>query len=118
MQLGCLSTVASLSPRNFAVLVFDNGAYQITGGQPTPAAAAGTDLMAVARGCGLGSAAWAADEAEFERMLDHCLSADGPHVVGLKLDDAPPAAQTERDPAQIRDRFMRGLGAKRSALPG
>src|SRR3982751_4127174 len=35
MQLGCLSTVASLSPRNLAVLVFDNGAYQITGGQPT-----------------------------------------------------------------------------------
>jgi thiamine pyrophosphate-dependent acetolactate synthase large subunit-like protein len=118
MQLGCLSTVAGLAPRNLAVLVFDNGAYQITGGQPTPAAAAGADLMAVARGCGLGSAAWAADEAEFERMLDRFLSADGPHVVGLKLDDAPPAAQTERDPAQIRDRFMRGLGAKRSALPG
>ena len=118
MQLGCLSTVASLAPRNLAILVFDNGAYQITGGQPTPAAAAGTDLMAVARGCGLGAAAWAADEAEFERMLDNCLAADGPHVVGLKLDDRPPAAQTERDPAQIRDRFMRGLGAKRSALPG
>ena len=50
--------------------------------------------------------------------LDHCLAVDGPHVVGLKLDDRPPAGQTERDPAQIRDRFMRGLGAKRSALPG
>ena len=118
MQLGCLSTVAGLAPRNLAVLVFDNGAYQITGGQPTPAAAAGTDFMAVARGCGLPNAAWAADEAEFERMLDHCLAADGPHVVGLKLDNSPPAAQTERNPAQIRDRFMRGMGAERSALPG
>ena len=118
MQLGCLSTVAGLSPRNLAILVFDNGAYQITGGQPTPAAAAATDFMAVARGCGLHGASWAADEAEFERMLDHCLAADGPHVVGLKLDDQPPAGQTERDPAQIRDRFMRGMGAKRSLLPG
>jgi len=118
MQLGCLSTVAGLAPRNLAVLLFDNGAYQITGGQPTPAAAAGTDFMAVARGCGLQGAAWAADEGEFERMLDQCLAADGPHAIGLKLDDAPPAGQTERDPAQIRDRFMRGLGAKRSALPG
>ena len=56
MQLGCLSTVAALAPRNLAVLVFDNGAYQITGGQPTPAAASGADLMAVARGCGLAAA--------------------------------------------------------------
>ena len=115
MQLGSLSTVAALAPRNLAVVVFDNGAYQITGGQPTPAAASGTDFMAVARGCGIPGAAWAADEAEFERMLDRCLSNDGPHMVGVKLDDAPPAGQTERDPAQIRDRFMRGLGAKRSA---
>ena len=118
MQLGCLATVAALAPRNLAILVLDNGAYQITGGQPTPAAAAGTDFMAVARGCGLSAATWAADEAEFERALDRCLATDGPHVVGAKLDDQPPAGQTERDPVQIRDRFMRGLGAKRSALPG
>jgi thiamine pyrophosphate-dependent acetolactate synthase large subunit-like protein len=118
MQLGCLATVASLAPHNLSVLVFDNGAYQITGGQPTPAVASGTDFMAVARGCGLHGAAWASDETEFERMVDHCLAADGPHVIGLKLDDQPPAGHTERDPAQIRDRFMRGLGAKRSALPG
>lgn len=118
MQLGCLCTVAALSPPNLSVLVFDNGAYQITGGQRTPAAAAGADLMAVARGCGLPHAAWAADEADFERALDHCLAAAGPHVVGLKLDDQPPTGQTERDPPQIRDRFMRGLGAKRSLLAG
>lgn len=118
MQLGCLATVASLAPSNLTVLVFDNGAYQITGGQPTPAAAAGTDFMAVARGCGILGAAWAAEEVDFERMIDQCLTVDGPHMIGLRLDDQPPAAQTERDPAQIRDRFMHGLGSKRSALSG
>lgn len=117
MQLGCLATVASLAPANLAILLFDNGVYQITGGQPTPAAA-GTDFVAVARGCGLAGADWAADEADFERLVQHCLGADGPHFIGLKLDDQPPAAQTERDPAQLRDRFMRGMGAKKSALPG
>ena len=118
MQLGCLATVASLAPRNLSILVFDNGVYQITGGQRTPAAAAGTDFVAIARGCGLANAAWAADEADFERQVAHCLEADGPHLIGLKLDDQPPVSQTERDPAQIRDRFMRGMGAKRSKLPG
>src|SRR5919199_107547 len=32
MQLGCLSTVATLRPANLALLVLDNGSYQITGG--------------------------------------------------------------------------------------
>ena len=40
------------------------------------------------------------------------------HEIGLKLDDQPPAAQTERDPPQLRDRFMRGMGVKKSKLPG
>jgi thiamine pyrophosphate-dependent acetolactate synthase large subunit-like protein len=117
MQLGCLATVATLRPRNLTILVMDNGAYQITGGQPTPAAG-GADYVAIARACGLPNAAWAADEEDFERLVDRCLTTDGPHVIGLKLDAQGPAAQTERDPAQIRDRFMRGLGVKTSKLPG
>src|SRR3984893_8945985 len=52
MQLGCLSTIATTAPKNLTLVVMDNGIYQITGGQPTPAAAS-TDLVAVARGCGL-----------------------------------------------------------------
>ncbi|MCO6415470.1 thiamine pyrophosphate-dependent enzyme [Siccirubricoccus sp. KC 17139] len=115
MQLGCLSTVATQAPKNLVILVMDNGTYQITGGQATPAAG-GTDYVAIARGCGIQSAAWAADEADFERLVEHCLAADGPHLIGLKLDEQGPAGQTERDPSQIRDRFMRGMGAKKSKL--
>jgi len=118
MQLGCLATVAARAPRNLAILLLDNGTYQITGGQATPAEAAGTDLVAMARASGLPRAAWAADETDFDRLIEICLAEDGPHFIGLKLDDAPPAAQTERDPSQIRDRFMRGMGAKTSKLPG
>jgi thiamine pyrophosphate-dependent acetolactate synthase large subunit-like protein len=116
MQLGCLATVATLAPRNLTILVMDNGMYQITGGQETPAARA--DFAAIARGCGLAGAAWAADEADFERLVGQCLATDGPHFIAAKLDDQPPVTQTERDPPQIRDRFMRGMGAKRSRLPG
>src|SRR5437762_10225248 len=45
MQLGCLSTIAALAPKNLSLLVMDNGVYQITGGQPTPAAAV-SDIVA------------------------------------------------------------------------
>ena len=47
MQLGCLSTVAVQAPKNLTIVVWDNGLYQITGGQPT-ASAAGADLVAIA----------------------------------------------------------------------
>jgi thiamine pyrophosphate-dependent acetolactate synthase large subunit-like protein len=48
MQLGCLSTIASLKPKNLSLIVMDNGIYQITGSQPTPAAAS-SDIVAIAR---------------------------------------------------------------------
>src|SRR4249920_1367833 len=50
MQLGCLSTIATLAPKNLTMIVMDNGIYQITGAQPTPAAAS-ADLVAIAVGC-------------------------------------------------------------------
>lgn len=117
MELGCLTTVAARAPKNLAIIIFDNGAYQITGGQPTPAAET-TDFIGIARACGLHQAQWAADEAEFEALLDKALATDGPHVIGVKLDNQPPKAQTERDPSQIRDRFMRGMGAKKNRALG
>src|SRR5947199_6562927 len=52
MQLGVLTTVANLKPRNLAIVVWDNGMYQITGTQPT-AAAGRADFVAIARGAGL-----------------------------------------------------------------
>ena len=51
MQLGCLATVGMLKPKNLTIVVWDNGIYQITGGQPTASASA--DLVAIARGAGI-----------------------------------------------------------------
>jgi thiamine pyrophosphate-dependent acetolactate synthase large subunit-like protein len=111
MQLGSLSTIAAQRPRNLTIVLLDNGAYEITGGQPA-ASALGTDLVAVARGAGLTQSNWAADEGDFEEQIARALVEDGPWVIGCRIDNEKPRATTERDPAQIRDRFMRGLGAK------
>jgi thiamine pyrophosphate-dependent acetolactate synthase large subunit-like protein len=90
----------------------DNALYQITGAQPT-ATAFGADIVAIARGAGLEQALWADDEAHFERLVDAALAQDGPWLIAARIDAAPAVAQTERDPAQLRDRFMRGLGTRR-----
>jgi thiamine pyrophosphate-dependent acetolactate synthase large subunit-like protein len=112
MQLGCLSTIAMLAPRNLSLVIMDNSIYQITGGQPTPAAAS-TDLVAVAQACGLAESTWASDEEDFERLVDASLAATTPRVIAARIDALPAVATTHRDPVQIRERFMRGIGARR-----
>lgn len=112
MMLGCLTTVGARQPENLIIVVMDNGAYEITGGQPT-ATSLGTDLAAIARAAGIPNSHWAADETHFDSLIDHALATPGPHLIAARLTQAKPAGRTERDPAQIRDRFMRGLGTKK-----
>jgi thiamine pyrophosphate-dependent acetolactate synthase large subunit-like protein len=111
MQLGCLATVANRKQTNLLIVILDNGAYQITGGQPT-ATGQGADIVAIARGAGLAQSAWAADEAHYQEMVAQALAEPGPWLIAVRTDMQKPAVQTTRDPAQIRDRFMRGLGVK------
>jgi thiamine pyrophosphate-dependent acetolactate synthase large subunit-like protein len=111
MQLGCLATVAVRKPANLTMIVWDNGLYQITGGQPT-ASASIADLVAIAKGSGLSNSAWAADEDDFDRLVAAALGG-GPSLIAARIDDKPAVATTDRDPVQIRERFMRGLGVRR-----
>jgi thiamine pyrophosphate-dependent acetolactate synthase large subunit-like protein len=118
MQLGCLGTVAMRAPKNLTIVVWDNGVYQITGGQRT-ASAATVDLVAAARACGLNDSAWAADEQEFDRLIDKAMSSasssalgGGPSLIAARIDDKPGVGHTERDPVRIRANFMAGLGVK------
>jgi thiamine pyrophosphate-dependent acetolactate synthase large subunit-like protein len=111
MQLGCLSTIAALAPKNLTMILMDNGIYQITGGQATPAAAA-SDLVAIARGCGIAESAWASDEEDFERLVQVALSATKPTLIAARIDSEPGVGKTNRDPVQIRERFMRGIGVR------
>ncbi len=112
MQLGSLSTIATLKPKNLTMVVMDNGVYQITGAQPTPAAAV-ADIVAIAVASGLASSSWAADEDDFERLIEQSMSAAGPTLIGVRIDDKPGVGATRRDPAQIRERFMHGMGVRK-----
>jgi thiamine pyrophosphate-dependent acetolactate synthase large subunit-like protein len=113
MQLGCLATIAALGQKNLTMVIMDNGIYQITGSQPTPAAGI-ADYVAIARGAGIGKSAWAADEEDFDRLIDTALAEGGPTFIAARIDDNPGVGTTDRDPSQIRDRFMRGLGVRQA----
>jgi thiamine pyrophosphate-dependent acetolactate synthase large subunit-like protein len=112
MQLGSLATIAGRRQKNLAVVIMDNGTYQITGGQIT-STELGADIVAIARGAGIAQSAWAADEGAFEELIDLALREDGPWLIGCRIDKEKPAETTGRDPPRIRDQLMRGLGVKK-----
>jgi thiamine pyrophosphate-dependent acetolactate synthase large subunit-like protein len=111
MQLGALGTVAAEASKNLAIIIWDNGLYQITGSQKT-LTDSGTDLVAMAKGAGIAQSHWAFDEAHFESLLDRTLSDDGPWFIAARIDGEKPAGTTERDPVKIRLNFMQGLDVK------
>jgi len=112
MQLGCLTTIATLAPKNLTLIAFDNGIYQITGGQKTPAHS-GSDIVAIARGAGLTGSAWASDEADFDGLVEAALASGKPNLIAARIDSEAARATTHRDPVQIRERFMIGLGVRK-----
>ena len=76
MSLGCLSTVAEYAPATLTVVVWNNGTYATTGGQPTAA----VDFAAAAEACGLAGLSAASDEG-FRAAFEEALAADGPALV-------------------------------------
>jgi len=111
MNMGALATVGSYKPDNLTIVILDNGAYQITGGQPTHTAS-GIDLSGVARGCGITSASRVESLADFETALDKILDAPGPHVLVASVDRtlSDPKLFQPRRPVLIKYRFMGKIG--------
>ena len=112
MSLGCLATIATVKPRNLTIVIWDNGIYQITGKQAT-ATKCVTDIVAVARGAGIANSLWVRDEKHFDEIMDRRFETGGPLLLAVKIDDQPGIGKTIRDPALIRNRFMKGLGTGR-----
>ena len=111
LNLGCLATVAVAAPPNLTIVIWDNGAYQITGKQRTATAIA-TDIVAVARGAGIACSDWAADEDDFARLVAQALATESPALIAARIDDAPGEGRPDWDPVILKDRFMRGIGAR------
>jgi thiamine pyrophosphate-dependent acetolactate synthase large subunit-like protein len=115
MGLGCLATIANVKPRNLTIIIMDNGLYQITGKQPT-ATGGVTDIVAVARGAGIAQSIWIRDREHFDELFARRLDHGGPVLLAAKIDDQPGAVQPPRDPALVRNRFMKGLGIARAGI--
>lgn len=88
MGMGGLATVGLQQPANLSIVVLDNGRYGETGGQPSHTSG-NTDLVAVARACGIADARNVVTMSELEAFVPSIhASAHGPRMAVVKIDDA------------------------------
>ena len=110
MNLGAFPTIARIAPSNLMHIIWDNGQYQLTGGQLT-ATATVTDLVAMGKGAGIKKAVEIRSLTEFKTGLGTWLSEPGPWLIVAKTDDSPAPARPPKDPVQIKLRFMEAISA-------
>jgi len=85
MSLGTLLTAAQAGAANYALIVCDNGTYEITGNQRVPGAGV-ADLAAMAGAAGF-PAAWRIEDAEAWRArIDDVLALPGPVFVSVAVE--------------------------------
>ena len=110
MGLGSLATVGAQRPANLTIVVLDNGHYGETGMQPSHTRL-GTDLVAVAKGCGIADAFAVEDlegSADVARRI-HARNGTAFAVVAIEADE-PPRVLPPRDGAFLANRFRARLG--------
>ena len=110
MAMGALATIGIQQPRNLAVIMFDNGVYGETGGQPSHTGG-GVDMVAVARGAGFPTCLDIADEAGVADVAERLKTLDGLLFARVAIrPDEPPRVLPEKDGTVLKRRFRAALG--------
>jgi phosphonopyruvate decarboxylase len=107
MQLGTGSTIGACRPGSLVHLVIDNGCYESTGCQPSPAQA--VDFPALGRALGYRTVLAAASAGVLPAVIEEALRAPGPVLCALRVlptpDEVHPRASASVAPDEIGRRF-------------
>lgn len=118
MNLGSLVSITAAAPANLVLLVFDNGAYEVTGSQPTPGAArvrpkgSAIDYAAVAGACGFEAVFHFSEAAHWGREAAAVFAAPGPVFAVIDVASVPgtPGPRSPGPAGPRARRFMEALG--------
>jgi len=108
MNLNSLTTAAEKSPPNFIHIIWDNGQYQLTGGQQTHTGGK-ADLEIIARGAGFDKVITVDNLRAFEEALSQVLKNPGPWILVAKTDSAGAPGRPPKSPVYIKNRIMEAL---------
>jgi thiamine pyrophosphate-dependent acetolactate synthase large subunit-like protein len=108
MNLSSLATEISSGVTNLVHVVWDNGGWEITGGQPA-GSSFGVDLETVARGCGFVRTATVDDLDAFRRVFATAMADQQPWLIVGKIDPGDSPHRPAKNCLALRDRFMAAL---------
>ena len=106
MNLGSLTTIGSLKPKNLIHVVFDNSVHESTGSQPT-----NTNFVSIekiAKACNYNHTFTVGTENSFEKILQRIKKLKGPIMIVVKIQqsNSKPSARINYEPIEIKERFM------------
>ena len=109
MNLGSLTTIGSLKPKNLIHVVFDNSVHESTGSQPT-----NTNFVSIekiAKACNYNHTFTARTENNFEKILRKIKKLNGPIMIVVKIQQSndKKSARINYEPVEIKERFMSRL---------
>ena len=109
MNLGSLTTIGSLKPKNLIHVVFDNSVHESTGSQPT-----NTNFVSIekiAKACNYNYTFTARTENNFEKILRKIKKLNGPIMIVVKIQQSndKKSARINYEPVEIKERFMSRL---------
>jgi thiamine pyrophosphate-dependent acetolactate synthase large subunit-like protein len=111
MGMGSLATVGLQQPKNLSIVVLDNEVYGETGGQASHTGV-NTDLLGVARSCGIKNASAISTMAEIKTFAASMQDVEaGPRFASIKIDSANlERVLANRDGTFIVNRIRGSLG--------
>ncbi|MDG4810868.1 phosphonopyruvate decarboxylase [Micromonospora sp. WMMD1120] len=115
MHLGGVATIGRYAPRNLVHIVFDNGAYESTGAQPT---ATSVDFAVVAEAAGYRHALLVENTADLTAAVRAALALTGPIMLVVRGTVGGPAgdrASESMDVTAMAGRFTAAVTGRRPA---
>ena len=106
MNLGSLTTIGSLKPKNLVHVVFDNSVHESTGSQPT-----NTNFVSIekiAKACKYNHTFTVRTENNFEKILRKIKKLKGPIMIVVKIQQSniERSGRIDISPVEIKERFM------------
>ena len=106
MNLGSLTTIGSLKPKNLIHMVFDNSVHESTGSQPT-----NTNFVSIekiAKTCNYNHTFTTKTKNDFEKILRKIKKLNGPIMIVVKIQKSnnKKSPRINYEPLEIKERFM------------
>jgi len=108
MNLGSLATERACGVTNLVHIIWDNGGWEITGGQPA-GSPFGLDLEGVARACGFQRTARVTDLDAFRAAFAEAMADDQAWVIVGKIAPGDSPYRPSKKCVALRDRFINEL---------